>query len=93
MIDDQHRLAAAKLRKVLPHLPCCVSTYAGPADEAGMFVAANRTRRAINRLYDFQAAIVAKDEDALEVHRVVTDAGLKVSRQVGSKSWLPGEVA
>ncbi|MDB5705482.1 MAG: hypothetical protein JWN66_2598 [Sphingomonas bacterium] len=92
-IDGQHRLAAAKLRGDLPHLPCCVGTYAGAADEAGMFVAANRARRAINRLDDFHAAIVAQDEDALEVNRIVNEAGLTVSRKTGALAWCPGEVA
>jgi len=93
VIDGQHRLAAAKLRGDIPHLPCSVATYNGPADEALMFVAANRARRAINRLDDFHAALVAGDEDALEIRRVVEGAGLKVSRKTGSQSWLPGEVA
>lgn len=93
VIDGQHRLAAARLRPDIPHLPCCIATYEGPADEAAMFVAANRARRAINRLDDFHAALVAGDEDALDVDRVVRAAGLKVSRQTGSQSWRPGEVA
>lgn len=93
VIDGQHRLAAAKMRPDIPHLPCCIASYDGPADEAAMFVAANRARRAINRLDDFHAALVAGDEDALEINRVVQAAGLKVSRQTGSQAWIPGEVA
>ncbi|MGK6354711.1 DUF6551 family protein [Sphingomonas sp. DT-207] len=93
VIDGQHRLAAAKLRGDIDQLPCCLVRYSGPAEEAAMFVAANRARRAINRLDDFHAAIVAGDEDALEVRDVIERAGLKVSRQTGSQSWLPGEVA
>lgn len=93
VIDGQHRLEAARLRGDLLHLPCSIATYDGPADEAAMFVAANRARRAINRLDDFHAALVAGDEDALEINRVVQAAGLRVSRQTGSQAWLPGEVA
>lgn len=93
VLDGQHRLAAAKMRGDLPHLPCSVANYGGPADEAAMFVAANRARRAINRLDDFHAALVAGDEDALEVRKAIEAAGLKVARQTGSQSWLPGEVA
>ncbi|OJU17506.1 MAG: hypothetical protein BGN95_18970 [Sphingomonas sp. 66-10] len=58
-----------------------------------MFVAANRARRAINRLDDFHAALVAGDEDALEINRVIEAAGLRVARQTRSQAWLPGEVA
>lgn len=93
VIDGQHRLAAARMRPDIPHLPCCIATYDGAADEAAMFVAANRARRAINRLDDFHAALVAGDEDALEINRVVRAAGLRVSRQTGSQAWVPGEVA
>jgi hypothetical protein len=93
VIDGQHRLAAAKLRSDSPHLPCCIASYDGPADEAAMFVAANRARRAISRLDDFHAALVAGDEDAIEVNRVVREAGLKVSRQTRSQAWVPGEVS
>lgn len=93
VIDGQHRLAAARLRPDIAHLPCCIATYEGPADEAAMFVAANRARRAINRLDDFHAALVTGDEDAVEINRVVEAAGLRVSRQTGSQSWQPGEVA
>ena len=57
-----------------------------------MFVAANRSRRTVNHLDDFHAAIVAKDEDAIEIANVVAAAGLRVSRKTGSKSWIPGEV-
>jgi hypothetical protein len=93
VIDGQHRLAAAKLRRDLLHLPCCIATYEGPADEAAMFVAANRSRRAINRLDDFHAALVAGDEDALEVAAVVQRSGLRISRKTGSQSWQAGEIA
>lgn len=93
VLDGQHRLAAATMRGDIPHMPCILATYAGPADEAAMFVAANRARRAINRLDDFHAALIAGDEDALEVRRAVESAGLKVARATGSQSWAPGEVA
>lgn len=48
VIDGQHRLAAARMRPDIPYLPCCIASYAGSADEARMFIAANRTRRPIN---------------------------------------------
>lgn len=93
VIDGQHRLAAAKLRGDLPHLPCCVAEYESLADEAGMFVAANRARRAISRLDDFHAALVAGDEDAIEVDRMIKAAGLRVARMTGKGCWVPGEVS
>lgn len=93
VIDGQHRLAAAKLRGDIPFLPCCVAVYGSVADEAAMFVAMNRTRKAMNRLDDFHAAIASGDSEAIEIAGLITDAGFTVSRKTGSQSWVPGEVA
>ncbi|WP_152520612.1 DUF6551 family protein [Sphingobium sp. HDIP04] len=93
VIDGQHRLAAAKLRGDIPFLPCCVAVYGSVADEAAMFVAMNRTRKAMNRLDDFHAAIASGDSEAIVIARLITDAGFTVSRKTGSQSWVPGEVA
>lgn len=93
VIDGQHRLAAAQLRGDIPFLPCCVSNYATIADEAKMFVAMNRTRRPISRLDDFHAAAASGDEEALQIHALIIDAGFRVSRRTGSQSWRPGEVS
>ena len=93
VIDGQHRLAAAKLRGDIPFLPCRVAVYGSVADEAAMFVAMNRTRKAMNRLDDFHAAIASGDAEAIEIAGIITDAGFTVSRKTGSQSWVPGEVA
>jgi len=93
VIDGQHRLAAATLRGDIPFLPCCVAVYGSVADEAAMFVAMNRTRKAMNRLDDFHAAVASGDDDAIQIAKLITDAGFTVSRKTGSQSWRPGEVA
>jgi len=93
VIDGQHRLAAALMRGDIPFLPCCVGVYAGVADEAAMFVAMNRARRAMNRLDDFHAAQAGADPDAMAVAALITTAGFTVSRKTGSAAWAPGEVA
>ena len=58
-----------------------------------MFIVANRVRKPMNRLDDFYAALAAADEDALEIRRLVTEAGLSVARSTSSVSWKPGEIA
>lgn len=93
VIDGQHRLSGARLRDDVPQLPCCISVYAGPADEAAMFVAANRERRAMNRLDDFHAAQAGGDKDALAVAALIESVGFTVSRHTGSAAWALGEVA
>jgi len=92
IIDGQHRWAAAMRRGDLTHLPCCSFSYPTPEDEARMFITANRARKAMNRLDDFYAALAAADEDALEIHRLVTEAGLVVSRSMSVVARNPGEI-
>lgn len=92
IIDGQHRWAAAMRRGDLAHLPCCSFSYRTPEDEARMFITANRARKAMNRLDDFYAALAAADEDALEIHRLVTEAGLVVSRSMSVVARKPGEI-
>lgn len=92
VIDGQHRLLAARLRK-MDDLPCVVFTYENPEEEAKMFVAANRSRKAMNRLDDFHAALAAGDSDAHQVRQLVEDAGLTIARNTASASWKPGEIA
>lgn len=92
IIDGQHRWAAAMRRGDLMHLPCCSFSYPTPEDEARMFITANRARKSMNRLDDFYAALAAADEDALEIHRLVTEAGLSVSRSMSVVARKPGEI-
>lgn len=93
VIDGQHRTTAARGRGDIPHLPCCIFNYAGPEEEARMFIAANRARKPMNRLDDFHAALAAMDEDALEIQSLVTEAGLSMARNTSSTAWRPKEIA
>ncbi|WP_244884327.1 DUF6551 family protein [Sphingobium cupriresistens] len=93
VLDGQHRLAAAILRGDIPFLPCVIGVYGSVADEAAMFVAMNRARKPMNRLDDFHAAIASGDSEAIEIAKLITDAGFTVSRRTGSQSWVAGEVA
>lgn len=93
VIDGQHRTVAAKQRGDIPHMPCCVFNYQGPEEEARMFISANRARKPMNRLDDFHAALAAADEDALEINRLVIEAGLTITRNTASSAWKPGEIA
>jgi hypothetical protein len=93
IIDGQHRWAAAVRRGDLLQLPCCLFTYDNPEDEARMFIVANRARKPMNRLDDFHAALAAADEDAVEIQRLVTEAGLTMARNTSSSAWKAGEVA
>lgn len=93
VLDGQHRTLAARKRPDLPDLPCCVFTFDSIEDEAKMFIAMNRSRKAMNRLDDFHAALAAGDSDAHQIRQLVTDAGLTVARNTASAAWKPGEIA
>lgn len=57
-----------------------------------MFVAMNRTRKAIGQLDDFHASVASGDTDAIAIEKLITNAGLTVSRTTRSQSWAPGAV-
>ncbi|GAA5624718.1 hypothetical protein Brsp04_04619 [Brucella sp. NBRC 12952] len=52
-----------------------------------MFIVANRARKAMNRMDDFHAALAAGDEDALDIRRLVSEAGLAIARSTSSTAW------
>lgn len=80
VIDGQHRLAAARIRTDVPELPCVISRFASIQDEARCFVDANTLVRKATPLDKFHARVVAGDEEAVEINRVVEAAGLKIGR-------------
>lgn len=61
VIDGQHRLAAARLRRDLYDLPCVVGPSRSLADEAASFVAMNIQRRAMTKLDLFKAAVAGEN--------------------------------
>lgn len=93
IIDGQHRWLAAQRRTDIPQLPCCIFTYESIQEEARMFILANRSRKPMNRLDDFYAALAAGDEDALEIQQMVVDAGLRVTRSTAVRALRAGEIA
>lgn len=79
VVDGQHRLEAARLRRDIPHLPCVITAYATAGDEAAAFVALNQQRRPLTALDLFKAALAASDTEALAVMAAITDAGLTLA--------------
>jgi hypothetical protein len=93
VIDGQHRWSAAAARGDIDQLPCALSRFGTAEEEARFFIVANRARKPMNRLDDFHAALAAADDDALEIQRLVNEAGLAVARNTASSAWAPGEIA
>jgi ParB-like chromosome segregation protein Spo0J len=77
IIDGQHRWEAAKLRGDIQFMPCAVGNYTGSAEEAALFVAANRHRVRVNPMDMWRAAVAAGDEATVALERLVTAAGCR----------------
>jgi hypothetical protein len=79
VIDGQHRLAAARIRGDIDHLPAVVGSYASTADEAASFVHLNQQRRPLGKLDLFKAAVASGDTEATEIVAALDAAGLSVA--------------
>lgn len=90
VIDGQHRLRAARMRGDIAHLPCCVVRFETPAEEAQMFVQANKNRKALTAIDLFRAAVAAGSEAESEAYDLITSAGLKVANHTNSASLAEG---
>jgi hypothetical protein len=89
IIDGQHRWEAAKLRGDIPFLPCAVGNYTGSAEEAALFVAANRHRVRVNPLDMWRAAIAAGDEATVTIERLVAGAACRSPHAAPGTSCSP----
>lgn len=90
VIDGQHRKAAAVMRGDIPQLPCVLKRCSGPEEEARLFVAANRGRKAMSGLDDFRAAVGSGEPEALTIARLVAAAGLNIPRHYVASLAPPG---
>lgn len=93
VIDGQHRLAAAKLRRDIAQLPCVVLEIANKADEAAAFVHLNQQRRPLNKLDIFKAAVASGDRESTAIVAAMTEAGLSVAPHSNHTAWKPGQVS
>jgi hypothetical protein len=92
VIDGQHRLAAARLRPDLPHLPCVISAFDATDDEARAFAAMNRERRTLTRLEIYRAEIASGDARACRAQELIEQAGLKLAAHTNTAHWPPGTI-
>ncbi|WP_439569089.1 DUF6551 family protein [Sphingopyxis sp.] len=92
VIDGQHRLAAARLRKDIPHLPCVILGLPDTTDEAAKFVKLNQRRRPLTNLNLFKAALASGETEAREIAAALGDAGLAIAQSSNPNSWKPGQL-
>lgn len=92
VIDGQHRLEAARMRRDIAQLPCVIVDYESAADEAASFVHLNQQRRPLGKLDLFKAALSSGDPQALGIQAKLEAAGLCLAPHMSSISWKPGQV-
>jgi hypothetical protein len=92
IIDGQHRWEAAKLRGDIQYMPCAVGNYTGSAEEAALFVAANRLRVRVNALDMWRAAIASGDAATVKIDQLCNQAGLAIARSPQHQVLRPGEL-
>lgn len=92
VIDGQHRLEAAKLRRDIAQLPCVIVDMADRGDEAAAFVHLNQQRRPLGKLDIFKAAVSSGDTQASAIAAALREAGLSVAPHLTANAWKPGMV-
>lgn len=84
VFDGQHRLLAAKKRSDIDKLPCIVFQTEDRQSEAGAFDEINNSKSAVTGIDRFMARIVAGDEGAVELQKLLHATGLKITDTDGA---------
>lgn len=90
VIDGQHRLAGARARGDIPHLPCVISSFDTVEAEANSFVALNTKRQKLSQRDLFAASLASGDPHAHKALSLIEAAGLQLARHSNYASWKPG---
>lgn len=89
VIDGQHRLAGARRRGNILHLPCVVTR---PDNEAEMFVALNTKRARLSQTDVFNASLASGDADAQAVKDICDRLGIGFARSSNYLGWQPRQI-
>lgn len=93
VVDGQHRLSAARLRREITDLPCVITEYRDPAAEAASFVQLNQSRRALSAIDIFRASLASGDGEAATIAAILAAHGLSIAPHSNYRSWKPGHVS
>lgn len=80
VIDGQHRLLAAMARSDIQLMPCLIFPTDDVEEEAAGFISANVNRKSMGMFDRWRALLIAGDQTAIRIDRVLEDAGVKVRR-------------
>lgn len=92
VLDGQHRLAGARRRGDIAHLPCVVLAGIGLKGEASAFVDLNTKRQKLSQTDIFHGQLAAGDPVAQTTHELLTKTGWRVVRSTNTQSFKPGDL-
>ena len=92
VVDGQHRLAAARLRRDVMQLPCVIFASAAPAEEADVFVKLNQERRPLSAYALYNAALATGDEAAIALDTILRQTGWSFVGGADTKALQPGQL-
>lgn len=84
VIDGQHRQLAAMSRSDIDTIPCMVFESVSIEEEARGFLSTNILRKPIGSIDSFRAKLVAGDEEALYIDRVLRYNNIKLVKSADS---------
>lgn len=90
VLDGQHRLAGARERGDIPHLPCVLQHGQDPAGEAAAFVALNTRRQKLSQGDIFNGMLAAGDADAKAMAALLGETGWMQARSQINLASSPG---
>jgi hypothetical protein len=85
VLDGQHRISALNQAGLgTQQILCEVHEGLNLIEEAALFLKLNGGRTAVRTYDKWRAELVAKVPVALEIHKIVTDAGLRITKNTGT---------
>ncbi len=92
VLDGQHRLAGARERGDIPHLPCVVLSAISSEEEAAAFVKLNTARQKLSQGDIFAGMLAAGDAEAVLVEQMMRETGWRLVRHVNTAVYKPGDL-
>ena len=85
VVDGQHRKLAADKREDVSTLPCLVYKSKGVAQEAQSFYDKNTSKSAVSSSDKFRALLVAGDEHAIAINKLIEGSDYTIGRKTKKK--------
>jgi hypothetical protein len=93
VLDGQHRLAGARERGDIPHLPCVVIPAISAEEEAAAFVNLNTARQKLSQADIFVGMLAAGNAEAVLVEQIMRETGWRMVRHANTAAYKAGDLA